>query len=137
VDEKLPEAVTALLSTRVDSFEKLEVVVALHKAPGSTMTVGELCSALELPRDAIKEVAVELRAAALCELASNDQIRLAPATEQERAAVAELVKLHAEDRFSIVKALGQLAVERIRNMASRTFAAAFVIRKNGKRGDDG
>jgi hypothetical protein len=132
VNENLPDGVIALLNSRIDSFEKLEVVVALHGAPESRLSVTELCRVVKLPRETIKQVTSELRTTMLCELTSNDEVRLIPLTEQEGKMVAELVTLYTEDRFAVVKALGQLAVKRIRNMASRTFANAFIIRKDKK-----
>ena len=137
MNENLPDGVIALLNSRIDSFEKLEVVVALHRAPGSRLRVDELCKALTLPRETIKQVTIELRTGMLCELTSDDEVRLVPLTEHERATVAELVKLYTEDRFAVVRALGQLAVERIRSLASRTFATAFIIRRDKKKPDDG
>lgn len=125
----VPAGVRELLASRIDSFEKLEVVVALHGAPNRTMSVEELCRVLKIPRDAIREATMELRALALIELTSRGEVQLLPPTNRDQQVVTELVKLYDDDRFAIVKALGEIAVERIRGMASRAFADAFVLRK--------
>jgi hypothetical protein len=134
VSVDLPDAVVELLATRIDSFEKLDVVIALHAAPGATMTVHDLCSALKLPRDVVRQAAVELRGNTLVELTARGEVRLL--LDRDRVALSELVRLHAEDRFSVAKALGDLAVERIRNLASQTLVSGFVPRKSDPDVDD-
>ncbi len=135
---KLPASVTELLTTRIDSFEKLELVVALHEAPRTTLSTEALVSALGLSRATVRQTAEELNAGALVDLGSNGEIQLLPPTNRERDAVAELVRIYREDRVTVVTALGEIAVDRIRNMASRVFADAFVIRKKPRgNGDNG
>ena len=135
---QLTAAVNELLTNRIDSFEKLEVIVALYGAPRSTMSVEELCRALKLSRDVIREAVVGLRGAALVELTNQGQVQLLPPTSRDHAAVVELVTLYNDDRLTLVKAIGENAVARIRNMASHAFADAFVIRKKPpKDGEDG
>lgn len=129
----LPDGVGELL-TRVDSFEKLELVVALYGAPRSTMTVDELSQLLKISRDETRRTALELRGASLVVLTSSGAVQLLPPTTRDLELVGKLVALYDQDRLAVVKAMGQIAVDRIRNMASRAFAEAFVIRK--KAGDD-
>ena len=133
---KLPDGVAELLADRVDSFEKLELIVALHAAPRATMSLDELCRTLKLARDVVREAALQLRAASLVELTSVDDVQLLPPTKSERAAVTDLVQVYADDRLALVKAMSELSVNRIRSMAARTFAEAFVIRKKPPKGDD-
>lgn len=123
---------------RISTFEKLELVVALHGSPRATSSIDELSRTLKLPKDAIRQTAIELRAAALVELTSRGEVQLLPPTEHDRAALAELVRLYAEDRMTIVKALGEIAMERLRSMAARAFSEAFILRKKPpKDGSDG
>jgi hypothetical protein len=137
VTTKLPAAVIELLTTRIDSFEKLEILVALHAAPRATMSVDELCQVAKLSREVVRQAALEMRAAALVELTVRGEVQLLPPTSADLRAVSELVALYNDDRFLIAKALGEIAVARIRGMASRVFAEAFVIRKKPKDGDNG
>lgn len=136
---KLPDAVAELLADRVDSFEKLELLVALHAAPRTTLSIDALCRALKLTRDVVREAAVQLRAVSLVEVTSVGDVQLLPPTSRDRAAVTELVNFYADDRITVVKAMAEISVNRIRGMASRTFAEAFVIRKKPPKGsgDDG
>lgn len=133
----LPNAVTELLANRIDSFEKLDLVLALHAQPRATMTVEALCRALKLPRDVIRQTAIELRGAALMELTMSGEVQLLPPTSNDHQAVTELIQLYNEDRVTVVRAIGEIAVARLRRMASRAFADEFVMRKNPRKDGDG
>lgn len=125
-----------LLTNRVDSFEKLEIILALRAAPHATLSITDLCSAVKLPRDTVRQAVNELRDASLVDLASGD-VKLVPPTSRDHAVVSELVRMYQDDRLAIVKKLSEVALNRIRNMASRAFADAFVIRKKRKDEEDG
>ena len=130
----VPAPLLELLSSKVNSFEKLELVVALHAAPQSTSTIDVLSKRLGYSREALYEAAVELRSASLVMFTSNE-VQLAPPTDRERETLAKLVAAYENDRVAIIKALGEVALARIRNMASTVFADAFVIRKKRRDGD--
>ena len=139
MSSELSPTIHELLSTRIDSFEKLELVATLANAPGSTRSVDDLARELKLGRDEIRQLARELRAASLVELTSNGEIQLLPPTSGDHAAVQELVSLYRDDRFTVVKTMGEISLARIRSLASRAFADAFIIGRRPKKGgqDDG
>lgn len=138
LSSNISEGVYELMRARVDTFEKLELVVTLHAALHATMSVDDVCRALKLPREAVRQAAVELRAATLVETTVRGELHLLPLTTSDRENVDELVRLYREDPLAIAKALGDISMDRIRNMASRAFANAFVIRKKPpKDGEDG
>lgn len=132
----VPPHVTELLTNRVDSFEKLEVIVALHAAPRMTMTVDQLAQQLKLSRDTIRETMMALRGDSLVELTSTGEVQLLPPSNRDHTAVTDLVSLYNEDRLMIVRIMGEIALERIRTMTSRAFADAFIIRKKPRKDDD-
>ena len=125
----VPNDVLELLRARVDTFEKLELVVKLHDAPLSTMSVDEVCRALKLSREVVRQAAIELRASTLLEMTVRGELRLVPVEASDRESVDALVRLYNTDPLVIVKALGEISMDRIRNMATRAFAEAFVIRR--------
>jgi hypothetical protein len=133
VTAELPVTVRSLLENGVNTFEKLELIVLLHGAPRSVMSLAELTRRLRLESEVVRLAAAELRDAALVELSSTGELQLLPPTSRDYEAVDELVRLYAEDRLAIVKAIGEIAMGRIRTLASQAFAEAFVVRKN--RGD--
>ena len=125
----LSRALRELLDTHVESFEKLELLMLLGRAPGGRRTVGEIVLALGLGADEIREILAALAAAGLVARAPDGQISLAPRTAEQRAVLDELTRVYAEDRITLVKAIAETAMERLRNLAGRAFADAFVIRK--------
>lgn len=135
---KAPDNVRELLTYRVDTFEKLEIVVSLYRAERATSTHEQLASALGFTRTIVNEAVRELRGASLVEVSSSGEIHLLPPTSRDRLAVEALAKAYDEDRFSIVKEMGEIAMRRIRSMAANVFADAFVLRKKTpKDGNDG
>jgi hypothetical protein len=133
---RLPDGVKDLLATRIDSFEKLELIVRLHTSPTGRISVAELAKVLGMPTDAIQEAARELTAVGLVE-STGDHIQLLPLSGADSVVLAELVQLYREDWIVLVKALSEIATDRIRNMAARRFSEAFVFRKKPERSDDG
>jgi hypothetical protein len=138
LSSNISPGVYELMRSRVDTFEKLELVVTLHGALHATMTVDDVCRVLKLPRDVVRQAAVELRSATLVELTVRGELHLLPVNTSDRENIDELVRLYREDPLAIAKALGDISMDRIRNMASRAFANAFVFRKKPpKDGEDG
>lgn len=125
---ELPDNVRELLASRIDSFEKLELVLALHAAPRSSMSVPDLAGTLKLEPTTVRQAALELRERALVEV-SADEVQLLPPTTRDADAITALAHHYAQDRLAIVKALGEIGVDRIRTMASRAFVDALAARK--------
>jgi biotin operon repressor len=125
---KLPEGVPDMLADRVDSVEKLEMVVALHDAAGRTMSVDRLCRALQLSRETVRQAVVELRAMAVVALTPRGEVRLLPLPSGDLAdATIELVRLHMDDRDSLLTALDEIAVGRVRSTAAPPFKEPVVL----------
>lgn len=127
-------SIRRLLETHLDTFEKLEVTLALYRAGGASRPLAELAKALLLDVDGMKRVAQELVASGVVEFDGPDQLRLM-ATYQT-AQLAELARVYDEDRVLVVTTLSSIAMSRIRGMAARTFSDAFNLRKP-KKDEDG
>lgn len=127
-------AVRQVLEAQLDSFEKLETALALHRAPAHTSSVPELAKEVQLSEDVVERTVDELRRGGLVHVAGGlVRLTLQPA---DAAAVSELAELYDEDRVLVVRTLSEIAVEKIRSMAARTFADAFQLRRK-KRDSDG
>jgi hypothetical protein len=120
-----PEA-RRILETDLDSFEKLEV---MSRVRGTTAGLAMDDPALD--NQAMRQTVTELLQGGLIERRGGVYVVGPRATD---VAVVELLSAYDGDRMAIVGELSSLAMERIRSMASRAFANAFVLRK--KRGDD-
>ena len=124
--DRLDPDVRRLLETELDSFEKLELLARIRAT----------ASGLELADPVFDNAAMrgtldELVSAGFVEKRGRTCV-LGPRGAE--AAVVSLLSLYDADRMVVVGELSSLALERIRSMASRAFANAFVLRK--KRGDD-
>jgi hypothetical protein len=129
VKRELPARIRELLERRVDTFEKLELIVALRGVRGCVMTIADLATTLGLDAPDTRRVAAELRSVTLVEVTSRDEVQLLPPTGPDYEAVDELVRLYQEDRLTIAKTLGEISMQRIRTMALKALAEAFVPRK--------
>jgi len=121
LNDGIPPEVVELLRGRIDSFEKLELVVALHRAPAQTISVEAASRQLHLPRDVVRQVVQELRAASLVFHGRNGEIQLLPPTERDRTSLLALVRTYDENRLAIVKTLNAKAMDRIRDLATFAF----------------
>jgi hypothetical protein len=91
---------------------------------------------LDLGSDEVREIVAALTAAGLVSRVDGT-VSLAPRSAEHRAALDELAQVYDDDKITLVKAIAETAMERLRNLAGRAFAEAFVIRKKPGGNDDG
>jgi predicted transcriptional regulator len=121
VDRDVPAQLREFLDTRVDSFEKLAVVLALRRAPDASMTVDELQTALGYSRDLLSEIIAELSGRKLVSSSLPEVIMLGPLDAADASNLGELVKLYEQDPALVAGTLADLALTRIRTMAGHSF----------------
>jgi hypothetical protein len=116
-----------LLRTHLDSFEKLEVVRAL-RGTGQAMSRDDLGRECRFTSDTIDEVVASL---ARMNVVETDGARGAVhlGSMSLEPAFQSLMTIYEHDRLVVMSALSSIAMERIRNMAAKAFADAFVLRK--------
>ena len=132
----VPDRFRRLLAKQIDTVEKLEILAALDAAPEATLTVDQLATGLRVPRDVVRPAIVELRVIGLVDVTSRGAVRLVPLSDDDQKAVDVLLAAYDRDPRSIVGLLGEIAMERIRNMVSRAVTDAPMLGKNGGE-DDG
>lgn len=128
-----PDDLRRLLFEAIDSFEKLELLLAIARAPAPPTTAA-LYAQLDL-HEAPDDALAELAAAAV----------LAPPPPGWRlddrgpwvATIAELCTLHEQDRTRVLELMTATSLERLRGSAARTFANAFLLRRPKKEDDHG
>jgi hypothetical protein len=130
----VPSQVRRLLEGPLDTFEKLEIAVALWHAAAHTRSAREIATQAQLPLELIERALGDLIAASFVELAGG-LARLVGRAEQ-LADVQALVELYESDRIVIVRLLSEISMHKIRGMAARAFADAFQLRKKPE-DDDG
>lgn len=131
-EPELENGVRTLLTTQLDSFEKLEVVQAL-RAAGRAMSIEALESACRFPTQTVREALADLERGTIVEQADAGRLVLLGSGSKHPNFEA-LMQLYEEDRSRVMSVLSSLAMERIRTMAARAFSDAFVFRR--KRGDN-
>jgi hypothetical protein len=129
---EFPEAVKALLRDHVTSFEKLEVLLLLSGEPHQAWTTASLSSRVHVPEDLIVEALDALQRSRLVGStagAGQRVVRYAPATAELAHAARELLRVFPDQRAAIIGFMNANAIERVRSGAIRTFADAFILKK--------
>lgn len=117
-----------LLDEKLDSFEKLELVVALRSS-GKEMTLADLALQLQVGTDALRRVAEEVVSSGMIDMTGEDVLRLRPGRWDPL--IDQAAHITAHEPSKLMRAFTKIAMARIRGMAARTFADAFRIRKKG------
>jgi hypothetical protein len=134
---QLDDGVRTLLVTKVDSYEKLEIMRMLRGA-GKTMSRSELEDAcqlsFQLSLDAVDDALVSLQRSKLIEHDPVSHGFRIGAASADRC-LTTLMQAYDEDRAAVLAVLSSAVMQRLRNMAAQAFADAFMIRR--KRDDDG
>jgi hypothetical protein len=124
----LPERVRDLLLGPIDSFEKLEIVIALHARRDPPW-------ALEAPPlTSLRYALEELIAAGIVARQADGALRIAPGCD--RTAFDELAEAWSTRRAAVLALMSERTLERIRASLAREFADAFILRR-GRSSDDG
>lgn len=126
-------ALLRLLDRKLDTLEKLELVLMLRDAPGP-LTLQHVAVELQVGHEVLRRLVDEVARTGLIEWMADDELRL-QAEPDELETIDEAARILGEDRTRMSTLFSTLAIERIRTMAARTFAEAFKIRK--KPDDDG
>ena len=131
---ELPDRVHRLLLGPIDSFEKLEIVIALHARGDKPLTLDALESRVGAPVGVLAMALDELIAAGIVERRSDGASLIAPGCD--RTALDELAASWSSSRTAVLEVMTARAVQRIRASAARAFADAFALRR-GSTSDDG
>ncbi len=126
--------VLELLSTDVDSFEKLEVLVLIGRQPGRLFTSTEAAQELRLRQEPVEEALAELTRRGLL-AREGKAFRLA----KEADLIARLVELYENEKVAVLNFISKRALSRVRRAIPEAFARAFRLRGGGSddEGNDG
>lgn len=105
----------------------------MRGAQAHALSAMELSKKLSMPAEMVARAIEELRRSGSVE-AAGGLVRLTLSSE-DLVGMDELVRLYDEDRIVVVRTLSEIAMEKIRSMAARTFADAFHIRRKKEDGD--
>jgi hypothetical protein len=124
----LSPALHALLESKLDTFEKLEVVLTL-RAAGRPLSLSEVAHELQVGTEALQRVMDSVVAFGIIARSDDDLFALCSGSWDDL--VDEAAQLHQRQPQYLMRAFTRIGMERIRGMSARTFADAFRIRKKG------
>lgn len=101
-----------LLAIKLDTFEKLELVIMLREA-AAPVPIAELGRELQIGEDVLRRVAADLVRTQLVTAVAPDSLQLAVEADED-AAIAEGAALLADDRDAVRALLSSTALDRIR-----------------------
>jgi hypothetical protein len=113
-----------LVAEIVDSFEKLEIVVYVHRSGYTSQAPEQIAKGLS--------ISIPLHEVELCVAALHDR-NVLDANGPWATAVAALVEMYDRDRIEILNLITRAALARVQKQSASVFANAFVLRK--KKGD--
>jgi DNA-binding IclR family transcriptional regulator len=132
--EPFSELVRQLLREHMTSFERLEVLLFLHKHGAEPLSPQDIGNQLGMPPELVLEATAGLEASRLAQRQGDARFRFAPATPALANAVEELAVAYREQSAAVMSAMSMYAIERIRSGPMRAFADSFLL---GKRKDNG
>lgn len=83
-----------------------------------------------MDRDDLREVLAELASARLTST-HGDLVVLIPQRDVDEQMLDELVTAFEDNKTEVAVTMAEIAMGRLRNLAGRAFADAFIIRKKG------
>jgi DNA-binding IclR family transcriptional regulator len=126
----LDEGLASLLSERVSTIDRLQLLLVLHASAGRSFTASELAEQAGIPVDTAAEDLEGLHGAGLAgreEGTDPLRYRYAPADAGLGTLVDRLEKAWIHSPVPVVRLLAARAIERVRTAALLTFADAFVL----------
>lgn len=131
------ERIRRFLLEHVDSFEALELLLALAHDAGSEWTMQRAADVVPgTSTQDVRDALEHLMAHGLCAVDTNSsspRYRYAPASEELREGVQATVTLRAVSPTTVATLMSRNAVERMRAWTAQSFADAFLIGHKAKK----
>ena len=131
--DELPENVRLLLSSQVESYEVLAILMFLWRERARGSSEAQLSAALKMPTElvvpAIESLLLE-RLIGVHPAASGRSYIYLPATPEIDAAVAQLVLEYETTPVRIINFMTANAIGRVRKSALHVFAEVFVLKND-------
>jgi len=135
--DELPEDVQRLLRDHIESYEQFELLLLLRTETDHPWTAEALSTRLRIPTSLASLALSELQTAGFVEsraCGAEKQFTFVAQSSRVEETLSRLVQAYREHPIPILKQMSANAIERVRTAALRTFADAFVLRKDKKDG---
>ena len=126
----LTDEVRAFLREHIDSYEQLEILLALRAGKLVDIPADVVATELRLPLAAVSEALEHLKQRKLVENhhgAQHASFRYAPGGADLAARVDALAEAYDQHRLAVMREMSENAIARLRMGAARTFADAFLL----------
>lgn len=124
--QELSPELLELLEAKLDTFEKLELALAL-RAAGKAETLTELALELQVGREVLRRVAETVITTGIIEACDEDSLRLR--SGPWNPLLDEAAAAYAADPRKLMRLYTRIAMQKIRGLSARTFADAFLLKK--------
>jgi predicted transcriptional regulator len=135
--DDLPEDVRKLLREHIESYEQLELLLLLRTELDHRWTVDALSARFRIPASLASLALDELQRAGFVQArapGAEKQYVYVAQRDPVEATLNRLAQAYREHPIPILKQMSANAIERVRTAALRTFADAFLLRKDKKDG---
>lgn len=124
--DRIPDALAKLMESKLDTLEKLELVIMLHEA-GAPVSVTDAARELQIGTDVLRRMALQVQRTRL--LTVKEDLLQLTSRDGELQAIQSAHEIYRGHRHILIERLSAIAMNRLRSMAARSFADAFRIRK--------
>lgn len=134
---ELTEDVRAFLHDHIESYEQLELLLLLRHEPDAYWTEETLSVRLSIPSSLVSAALDELQTAGFIlgnRQRSDKRYRYVAQRESLEATIGRLADKYRDQPMPVIKVMSANAIDRVRTAALRTFADAFILRKEKPRG---
>ncbi len=130
----LDEVLRQFLMVHVHSFEDLEVLLLARRRRGQKFDANDAARTLNIEHElTVGALAKFVAAGLLTESLGNQPLYEYSAEGLLADRVDELVRAHDEQRIAVITTIASNAIVRVKSSAIKTFAEAFLLRKDRKK----
>jgi len=134
---ELTPDVRLLLHEHIESYEQLEMLLLLRADETTTWTQETLGERLRMTSSLVQAALQGLESAGFVEARAHEggkRYSYVCQSDDVEATISRLVAAYRENPIPIIKVMSANSLERLRTAALRTFADAFILRKDKDRG---
>jgi biotin operon repressor len=137
--EELPKDLQSLVRDHIESYEQLELLLLLRAERGVAWSGEALSARLRISSTLVSEALAKLQSggfvvASTAEAAGGPTHAYRVQAADLEATIERLSQAYKEQPMPIIKLMCANSIERVRTAALRTFADAFILRKDKDRG---
>jgi hypothetical protein len=127
--DSLPAEIHEFVKNQLHTNDGAEALLLLWGRRNETWTIDAVASALHLPSVRVRDTLLDLGRHGLLEMfvdGDGSAFQYRPRDPALERLVDQFARIYQDNRLEIIKLMGDYAIERVRNSATRTFWDAFL-----------